>query len=348
MASDRIAYAAIASLLAAILTAASLRWWIGRAAAIGLVGRDMNKPGEAYAAEAGGVWVTFSVAFSLLAYAGLAAYVDGDEGPLKPLAAMALLLFMSSFLGFLDDILGWRKGIRAIYRIVYMAPLSLPLVALRLGSPVITVPFIGEVNLGVLFNLVLVPIGVVGASNGFNMLAGYNGLEAGMGLALMLSSLAVGAMRGDEVVVALSLVMASSLAVFLAYNWYPARVFPGNSLTYGLGAYYAGLVVLGKFVRLGVSFFALYFVELLLFVRGLAHGVYKQNFGRPQPDGSLLPPYDKCYSLTHVAIKALTRLRGRATERGVVAFILALQLAVILASFAAYAAGLPPFSWPTS
>ncbi|MDP2841599.1 MAG: hypothetical protein Q8O17_04910 [Candidatus Methanoperedens sp.] len=41
-------------------------------------------------------------------------------------------------------------------------------------------PFLGTLDIGLLYPLLIIPIGMIGASNAFNMLAGYNGLEAGM------------------------------------------------------------------------------------------------------------------------------------------------------------------------
>jgi UDP-N-acetylglucosamine--dolichyl-phosphate N-acetylglucosaminephosphotransferase len=174
---------------------------------------------------------------------------------------------------------------------------------------------------------------VIGAANAFNMIAGHNGLEAGMGLLLMIFTALYASAKGLDHVAVASLIMAAALAGFLAFNWYPARVFPGNSLTYGVGAYYAGLVVVGDFQKFGLALFTLYFIEFALFLRGLLlHGVYKQNFGIPQPDGSLSPPYERVYSLTHVAMKALRALNVKVTEKRVTILILTAQTLIGLAS----------------
>jgi len=249
-------------------------------------------------------------------------------------------LLLASFLGFLDDALGWKKGLKPWQRVLATGPLALPLVIVKAGTSTMAIPFVGVVDFGLLYPLVLVPLGVVGASNAFNMLAGYNGLEAGMGLLLSLLTAAYAALKGIDYVAHASLVMASALAAFLVYNWYPAKAFPGNSLTYGFGAYYAGLVVLGNFEKFGVLLFSLYFAELALFLRGLANGVYKENFGKPAPGGRILPPYEKSYSLTHWAIFVQQKLRGYATEKGVVAILLSLQAALGAALLSLAAAGL--------
>ncbi|MET1160130.1 MAG: glycosyltransferase 4 family protein [Thermoprotei archaeon] len=323
---------ALSCLVGLLIALYTIKWWIKRARELGFTGKDMNKYGEVYVAEAGGVWVSIAAAFSILFYIAFAKYNGLSSGFEEKYMALTLLLFMSSFLGFLDDLLGWKKGLRVVYRIVLMAPLSIPLVVIKAGYSKMTIPLLGTIDFGLAYPLVLVPIGVLGAANAFNMLAGYNGLEALQGIQLMVFT-AIFSILANRVDVAIAaILMIPPLLGFLRYNWYPARVFPGNAFTYGIGAYYASLIILGNMEKFGVMLFTLYFVELLLFLRGLRNGVYKENFGKPHPDGTLDPPYSKSYSLTHLAIKLQIMIRGKATEKGVVVLISILQLVVGIAS----------------
>jgi len=321
-------YVVLASLASFALSLHLVRWWIHKAREIGLTGKDMNKPIDIQVPESGGIWVGVAASFGLLIFIALQIYVSGYKDYNLELMALALMLFMSSFLGFLDDILGWKKGLKPWSKIIYMAPLALPIVVIKAGYSIITLPFIGPVNLGLLYPLVLVPIGILGAANAFNMLAGYNGLEAGQGILLMFFALIYSLIRGLHPSLEASAIMLAAIAGFIIYNWYPAKVFPGNSFTHGLGAYYAAIVIMGNFEKFGIMLFTLYFIELALFLRGLKDGIYKENFGRVQPDGTILPPYDKCYSLTHVAIKILIKIKGYAREKDVTLFILSLQILV--------------------
>ncbi|MEM4537265.1 MAG: glycosyl transferase family 4, partial [Thermosphaera sp.] len=66
--------------------------------------------------------------------------------------------------------------------------------------------------------------------------------------------------------------------------------------------------------------------ELLLFLRGLKNNVYKENFGIPDEHNHLQPPYPKSYSITHLAIKILIKIRGHASEKGVVYIVLLCQI----------------------
>jgi len=78
--------------------------------------------------------------------------------------------------------------------------------------------------------------------------------------------------------------------------------------------------------------FTLYFLELLLFIRGLLHGVYKENFARVDSSGNLIPPYEKSYSVTHLAIKAVRVIKGVCREVDVVLFIVTMQLIICVVS----------------
>jgi len=336
-----VAYTMVASLLAFTLTVFLTRRWIEIARGDeDFLAPDMNKPGKPLVARAGGVWAIVSIAFALLVLVMLETYVGGACYGVLDYMALALLLTLTAFLGLVDDLLGWKRGLRARYRVLLMIPISLPMVVIKAGVSTLDLPFLGPVDLGLVYPLLIVPLGVLGAANAFNMLAGYNGLEAGMGALLLAFTAAYAGARGICGVVPAAVVGVAALAGFLVYNWYPARTFPGNAFTYAIGAYYASLVILGNFEKFGVTLFALYFLEFALFIRGLRDlGGFKENFGEPQPDGTLKLPSQyrgRVYSVTHLAIVAVEKLTGKATEKRVVLFILALQAITGVAALLLY------------
>ena len=329
------AYLAPATLVAFTVSYVATGKWVNVAKAIGLVGRDMNKEGEKLVAEAGGVWPLVGALFGLLTLESLYIYLEGVQYRFVDVMSLSLVLLMSAFLGFMDDVLGWKRGLKVWQRVAFMAPIAIPLVAVKAGVSVVSLPFIGIVDLGLLYPLFIIPIGVLGASNAFNMIGGYNGLEAGMAATIMAYTMAYSLLKGLDLAFQASAIMLLALIAFLAYNWYPARVFPGNAFTYGFGAYYASLVILDDFQKFGLALFSLYFLELALFIRGLANGVYKENFAKVTPNG-LKPPYSKSYSVTHIALKIQILVRGRATERGVTVTLILIQAIVGAVAFLAY------------
>ncbi len=311
-----------------MMSLAMISFWIKTAEKRGFISRDMNKPGEIYVADGGGLWVLISVSFGLMAIIALNRYISGDLRYIDEAFALITLLLLAGLLGFIDDIFGWKKGLPRWERVVFMAPISLPLVVIKAGYSRVDLPFLGVMELGMLYPLVLVPIGILGAANAFNMIAGYNGLEAGMGLILMVSVAIYSVLKGVEFTLLCSILMASSLLAFLVFNWYPARVFPGNAMTYGVGAFYASLLIIGNMEKFGLLLFTLYFIKFILFLRGEIRGVWKsgvEDFGVPQNDGSIKSPLRGIYSIQHLAIIIIEKLKGKATEEDVVIFILIVQ-----------------------
>ncbi len=333
-------YVLVSTLLAFILTYVLVPPWIKVAASKGFVGKDMNKVANVLVAEGGGLWAVIGCTFGLYGLASLHRYLGNEVMFSDDFFALTSLLLLASLLGFMDDILGWKKGLPAWLRVLFVVPISTPLVVIKAGVSTISLPFLGVVDLGITYPLVLVPIGVVGCANAFNMIAGYNGLEACMGISLMISTAVFSYIRGVQLVFEASLVMAASLLAFIRYNWFPAKVFPGNTLTYAVGAYYASLIILGNMEKFGLLLFTPYFLEFLLFIRGLKDGIYKENFGIPRDDGSLEPPYGKIYSLTHLTIKLLKLLGVKPTELKVTTTLTIIQSAVGALAIALVSAGI--------
>ncbi|MEM1983557.1 MAG: hypothetical protein QXZ63_07875 [Sulfolobales archaeon] len=309
-----VVFTLVSTVAAFLMTYLITPYWVRVAVKRGFVGKDMNKFNAVFVAEGGGLWVAVGCTFGLYILASLHRYLGGETFYSDDLFALTSLLLLTSLLGFMDDVLGWKKGLPVWMRVFFLIPISAPLVVIRAGVSTISIPFVGVVDLGTLYPLILVPIGVLGCANAFNMIAGYNGLEACMGIALMLSTAIFSYLKGITLVFEASIVMLAALLAFIKYNWYPAKVFPGNTLTYSVGAYYASIVILGNMEKFGVTLFTLYFIEFILFIRGLKDGIYKENFGLPRSDGSLEPPYSKVYSLTHLTIKLLRRLGIKPTE----------------------------------
>jgi UDP-N-acetylglucosamine--dolichyl-phosphate N-acetylglucosaminephosphotransferase len=183
------------------------------------------------------------------------------------------------------------------------------------------------VDLGLLYPLLIVPLGVIGATNGFNLLAGYNGLEAGMGLVIFAVFGFTGLFVGKLWIAFIAFIVYACLLAFLAFNWYPAKVFPGNSFTYAVGALIATLAILGNMERIALWLFIPYFLEILLYLR--ARVVDRmgdvQAFAKVNNDGSLELPYKHIYDTTHLAIWILKRVKEKVYERDVVLFLIAVE-----------------------
>jgi len=301
--------------------------WIRSSKATGLLGKDMNKFDGPLIPRSGGISVALSVCFSLLIYIFLKRFYWQMETHLVEAFAISATVLLAGFLGFTDDILGWKRGLTQLQKFLFTIPIALPLMVINAGRSVMDLPFLGRVDFGLVYPLLLVPVGVVGAANGFNMLGGYNGIEAGMGLIIFTTFGVTGLIVEKYWISFIALIVSASLLAFLLFNWFPAKVFPGNSFTYSIGSLIAVVAILGDMEKLAVWLFSLYFVEGLLYFR--ARVIDKagdvQAFGHPNKDGSLELPYEKVYDMTHFALWLLKRIRGKVYERDVVCFLLFVQ-----------------------
>jgi len=119
---------------------------------------------------------------------------------------------------------------------------------------------------------------------------------------------------------------------FWFYNKYPAKVFPGDSLTWTIGALIAGMAILGHFQKLAVFVFIPYIIETGLKLRGKLE---KQSFSKPNKDGSLEMPYKKIYGLEHLAIYILKKIKPskKVYENDVVYLIHGFQIFIIILAF---------------
>ena len=113
-----------------------------------------------------------------------------------------------------------------------------------------TIPFFGKVELGISYPLFVIPLIVASASNLTNIFAGFNGMEAGMGAVMFASLFIISSFLGLKLSYWISLIMLSALVGFFLHNKYPAKVFPGDSLTLLIGAVLSSLAIMENFESL--------------------------------------------------------------------------------------------------
>lgn len=315
-------YLLLTCLAASFLTTYMLvPYWIRAAIKTGLVGKDVNKFEKPEVAEFGGTAIVAGFMAGVLTYIGLSTfYFNITENLVLILAAVATVLGIT-IIGILDDLLGWKIGLAQWEKPLLTLPVALPMMAVNAGESVMILPIFGAVDFGILYPLVIIPAGIVGAANGYNMLAGYNGLEASMG-AIILGTLGfVAWQEGYGWVAVFSLCMVFSLLAFLKYNWYPAKVFPGDTATYSIGALIACVAIMGNMEKIAMGLFALYFIEFLFKARTRFKG---ECFSSPTEDNILTCP-GRIESLTHVVMKL-----GNFKEQSLVIIILTIQLAIAM------------------
>ncbi len=222
----------IAFLLSFVVVYISLGWMIERLKKRGLIGKDINKPDKPEVAEMGGLSILLGVMLAVSFVLWLQSWEIIPNGTREFIVAVLLSIMFSGIVGILDDILDLPKIVKLILPVAG----AIPLVALKaLGPSTLIIPFIGPIDLGLLYAYLFVPLAMTGAANLTNILAGFNGMEYGMAVPVYLAMLIAGFILGKKIIFIFSGVMLAASLAFLLYNWYPSKVFPGDTGTLIIG-----------------------------------------------------------------------------------------------------------------
>lgn len=326
-------YSLLAIILSFVVTLRILPSWIFRANKANLVGSDVHKIGKKKVAELGGLPVVCGLLTGILTYIAFNVFVYKETEIVLTLFAALTAILIATIIGLVDDILGWKIGLRQKHKIMFTLAIALPIVVINAGNSIMNLPFLGPTDFGILYPLLIIPIAMVGVSNAFNMIAGYNGLEAGMGV-IILSTLSFIAFKtGSYWVAVLGLCMVASLLAFLFYNFFPAKVFPGDTLTYSIGAMIGIMAIMGNIEKFALILFILYFFEFILKARGK---MKKESFGKVLNDKSIINRYNKWYGLEHIVISVLRKIKGKAYEREIVLSLWGAQAFIALVTIGYY------------
>lgn len=214
-------YSFITALFAALIMVPFLRQWA-------LDRGDLDQPGErsqhtVATPRLGGVAIFLAFLFSAIVFVPINDSVRG-------ILAGALIIFAT---GVVDDL----NGIRA--REKFFGQILACLVTISVGK-------IYLVNLGNLFGFgdIVLPawlgilftvFAVIGVINAINLIDGLDGLAGGVSVIALTSFVLLGVLDGDKETVLLAVTAIGAILGFLKYNFYPARIFMGDTGSLVLG-----------------------------------------------------------------------------------------------------------------
>lgn len=284
----------------------------------GLVGIDVHKPNQPEVAKGGGFIVLFAVVTSLLVVIGVTTF-QAQEINTGLLAALVSIL-MAGMIGLLDDTLDFKNRTKIVLPLLA----SIPMIVMQVGTVTMSIPFIGTVNLGILYPLVVVPLMMTFIIDSTNMYGGMNGLEAG--LAVINSSAFVlyvcvepiiaqnGAPQLFDAGIVAGALLGASLAFFI-FNRYPAKILPGDVGRLPLGATMAAALILGNMDRLAVFLYTPFLINFVLYILYRLYvrrsGVEYAKFAKPREDGTLevVGPFTMYWVFPHLS-KNVTEKRN--------------------------------------
>ena len=311
-----------------------LPFWIKKAKQIGLVWEDVNKFGGGKSvAGSGGIIVVLGTMIGIFLYIAIQTfYFKSPNGNSINLFAILSAMFLVTGVGLVDDLFGWKKGgLSTRSRIILILFSAVPLMVINAG-----VSSLMGIEFGILFPLIIIPLGVLGATITFNMVAGFNGLEASQGIILLCGLALTTYLTGNAWLSVVAFCMVAALGAFYIFNKDPAKVFPGDVMTYSVGILIASIAILGNIEKIAVFFFIPYILEVILKIRSkinIKQKGFVHNFGVPNKEGGLELRYNKIYSITHLSLFILKKFKKKVYEKDVVYLINGFQLFVILLGF---------------
>jgi UDP-N-acetylglucosamine--dolichyl-phosphate N-acetylglucosaminephosphotransferase len=311
-----LAGAALAAVLAAVITP----WLMRKMKVLRIEGEDVHKPHRPLIPEMGGLAVMLGAALGMIAILML------DSLPMDPMLLAAFLaVFGAGFVGVLDDLFDLRKLVKAVLPVVF----ALPFAAL-IGRKYLLVPGMEPLMLGALA-VPVIALGITCGANAANMLEGFNGLGAGLSIITSGALAAIAFLSGNITALYILFPLMAATAVFLWFNRYPARIFPGDTFTLFLGAGIAVASFMSGLEFWGALLMTPYALEVVLKARSRFKA---QCFGELTPKG-LLVHRGRVESLTHIVMRARP-----VRETSLVGLLWSVQaafaLAVLVTAFAAF------------
>ncbi|KAJ8669285.1 hypothetical protein QAD02_000544 [Eretmocerus hayati] len=278
-----------------------------------LCGIDMSKKNRIKIPEALGVvcGCSFLVTMFLFIPIPFSDYIfknaDFPHNEFVELLAALLSICCMLLLGFADDVLDLRWRHKLLLPTIASLPL-LMVYYVNFNSTVIIVPkpmrpFLGlSVSLGILYYVYMGMLAVF-CTNAINILAGVNGLEVGQSLIIAGSILAfnIVELSGDLwkahqfSMYFIIPYIAVCLALF-KHNWYPSKVFVGDTFCYFSGMTFAVVGIIGHFSKTTLLFFIPQILNFLYSVPQLFHLVPCPRHRLPRYD----PETDKMNPSTTV------------------------------------------------
>lgn len=228
------------------------------------------------------------IAGSAIALAAVAAVVllKGDGDILPPLVITYLMSVAYGFAGWLDDRTKFahnrNEGLTAAQKyalqfgiaIIYIAAMRI----FGFIDTVVPIPFLGrEVDLG-WFYYVIAIIALTGINNGVNLSDGIDGLCSSIVAVVAIFFTAASVKAGVGGAAALSGLMFGSAIGFLIYNFYPARVFMGDTGSLFLGGLVVGCAFLLDNLLILLLVGLIYIIECLSVVLQVAY--FKLTHGK--------------------------------------------------------------------
>lgn len=164
----------------------------------------------------GGIVIFFGFLLSLL-------FIVQIEGQIKILLAAGVIILL---LGIVDDIADLSPKHKFI---IQMVPALMVIIS---NSDSINIFINNQLKSFDLLGYLLYPIlilWIVGVTNSINLIDGLDGLACGVSIITLITFFVLGLKQNFETLNLISIALAGSMLAFLRFNFYPAKIFLGDS-----------------------------------------------------------------------------------------------------------------------
>ncbi len=239
--------------------------------------KDMYKKDKPDVANMGGLLILAGVMSSIILAQFLVPSIE------------TLLVFYSigitfAVFGFIDDLL----VVDRFWKMILPFFLALPIALLNTDTTL----WVGftQIELGIVYSLIVAPVYVMVVSNLVNMHSGFNGLASGLTLILMcFVELKVFLTTGIDGMIYI-MPMLGALAAFFFFEKYPSKIFLGNCGSLLLGSVLGSLLILNNLELFGVIIMIPHIVNFLMYIVWRLKKVGEVKFGKIRPDGTIEVP----------------------------------------------------------
>ena len=308
------ATAAITLVISFALTFYILPIFIRKLEESGDVARDMYKRFKHEIPTRGGLAVLFSIYLTVVivpVFFRILNKINSDVVVLETLSqtdqAILLVIMMFALYGMVDDIINVGRPAKVLLPLLFALPLVVVVTPNSLSLPIygdvnfrdgIEFPILGFINYSRITRYVVMPLYIMVVANLMNMHSGFNGLQSGLSVIILLSLVikCVTENAGDAIITAAAI--AGSMGAFWCFNKYPAQIFEGNIGALAIGAGIGSIIVVNGFIVSGFIMLLPHTVNFLLyFYWRIKHILYPNDrkyklckFGTLLADGCLDVP----------------------------------------------------------
>ena len=226
---------------------------------------DQHKPNKPLVLNGlGVVYVLVSVVYLFFMFYYNVVNISNGSSPPQGLAwsaplILAVCILFGGFLGMLDDWVDLRWRYKAFLPLIAAIPLVSFAFALPGLRTSVMLPFVGTIDFGIYYYLIILPLLVTIITNTVNQLGGLNGLETVCPAVVLVGLMA---MSGSE---AVYLYVPLVAWLVLAVLNFQGRIFVGNTGSFAIGMTVASFAVISDLkVNLVVSVLPYIFNSVLI------------------------------------------------------------------------------------